>query len=449
MAQDGFLDFLLDLLAKLQLFIARPSVQVQLIAMAAILGGIGFVSSVIIVALKRRQKKSQAESEHNLYQRLFFTGTTLLLFPILALIATNITNLVLLSQNRAVGLLRLLAFLLSALLGYRVFLLLLYTLFPKERVRRFQTRLFSPLFALFVLYQIVQLFVNVNVLVTMALFVNLLENPVTLGALFLATVGLYFWIDSISGLNEVIFLTATRFTSVNAGRLEASLTLGGYILIVLGIILALTLLGVSSTTFAAIMGGLSVGIGFGLKEVLSNFISGILLLFEGTIRPGDKVDISGQVVTIKKLGIRATVVRSNDNVEIIVPNQELLVSSVTSYTATDTIVRLKIPITSDHDYDPEKIIQILEETARQNPNILPERKVAAIIKAIGGGGIDYELRVWFDISTVGPAALKNQLYRAINKAFVEHNIEVNPDPDMDQFLKLASTFLERRRQPSP
>lgn len=423
MAQDGFFDFLLELLAKLQLFVARPGVQVQLVAIAAILGGIGFVLGLVSVALKRRQKKSQAETDNHLYQRLLLTGTNLLLFPILSLIATNITLFVLLSQNQAVGLLRLLAFILSALLSYRLFLLLLYTLFPKERVRRFHSRLFSPLFALFVLYQIIQLFVNVNVLLTMALFGNSLENPISLGALFLATVGLYFWIDSISGLNELIFLAATRFTSVNPGRLEASLTLGGYILMAAGIMFSLGLLGVSSTTFAAIMGGLSVGIGFGMKEVLSNFMSGILLLFEGSIKPGDSIEFRDQRVIVKKMGIRATYVETTDNIEIIVPNEELLTSPVISHTATDPIIRVRVPVKGSYVYAPEKIIQILEQTVSQNPQVLQDRKNKAVIKGFGDDRIDYELRAWIDVTKISPSGIRNQLYHAISKAFAEHNIE--------------------------
>ena len=441
MENNGLFGFLFDLLTKLQAFVLRPSVQIQLVAILAILLGIGFLSNLVIVAIGRRQKallaSSSTEEEgetadvaqtstsrNQLIQRMWSTGTTLLVFPLLALITTNIVVFILQILKQSAGLLQLLGFILFVLLLYRLFLLLLYVGFPQEKVRRFQTRLFGPLFALFVLYQMVQLFANVSTLGTVGLFANLLENPITLGALFLATVGLYFWIDSISGLNEVIFATATRFTSVNPGRLEASLTLGGYILIMVGIVLSLTLLGVSSTTFAAILGGLSVGIGFGLKEVLSNFISGILLLFEGSIKPGDSIEFRGQRAIVKKMGIRATYVETLDNIEIIVPNQELLISPVVSHTATDTIIRVRVPVQGSYQHAPEKIIKILQQTVKQNSKVLQDRKNNVIVKGFGHDRIDYELRAWIDVTKIGPAGIKNQLYRAISKAFAEHDIEL-------------------------
>lgn len=447
MANEGLFGFLFDLLIKVQAFVLRPSVQIQLVAILAILLGIGFVSSLVMVAIGRRQKAALASpgaeeenetadtvqtsiSENQLIQRMLSTGITLLVFPLLALITTNIVVFILQALNQSAGLLRQLGFILLVLFTYRLFLLLLYVSFPKEKVRRFQARLFSPLFALFVLYQVMQLFGNVNALGTVALFANLLENPITLGGLFFATVGLYFWIDSVSGLNEVIFATATRFTSVNPGRLEASLTLGGYILIMVGIVLSLSLLGVSSTTFAAILGGLSVGIGFGMKEVLSNFMSGILLLFEGSIKPGDSIQFRGQRAIVKKMGIRATYVETLDNIEIIVPNQELLISPVISHTATDTIIRVRVPVQGSYEHAPEKIIKILEQTVKQNSKVLQDRKNKAIVKGFGHDRIDYELRAWIDVTKIGPAGIKNQLYRAISKAFAEHNIEL-PYPQQE------------------
>ncbi len=461
MTNEGLFGFLIQLWIKVQAFVVRPRVQIQVMAITAILLGIGFVSGVVLVAVDKRFRRllqddlpkeegevvetvEASQSRTQLIQRVFSTGISLLLFPLLALITTNIVIFILLSQRQATGLLGLLGFILLVLLIYRLFLLILYISFPKEKVRRFQSRLFSPLFALFVLYQIMQLFTNVSVLSTVGLFNDLLESPITLGALFFATVGLYFWIDSILGLKELIFDALSHFTSFNPGRLEASLTLGGYVLIVAGLAIALNLLGISGTSFAAILGGLSVGIGFGMKEVLSNFISGILLLFEGAIRPGDQVEIAGAVVTIKKLGIRATLVESPDFIEMIVPNQDLLTKTVISYTTSHPIVRVRLPITSDHDNDPEEITRILEEAAGQCSRVLPDRKIRAFVRGIGVDGINYELRVWIDVTKNSPGAVKNEVYRAIAKALVKHNIDVNPDPDLDNFLNVASSFLQKR-----
>lgn len=434
MENEGFWGVVSDLLIKLQAFVERPNVQIQLVAILAILVGMGILSGMVMVALNRRQKSASLLSEPKeegetgsrrlLRKRMFQSGANLLVFPILALIATYIVIFLFQAQNRFAGLLRLLAFILWMWFAYRSFLLLLYMSFPKNRVRRFDARLFTPLFVLFVIYQIIQLFSNVTALGTVALFADLLENPITLGALFLATVGLYFWVDSILGLNEVIYHAATRFTSLNPGQVEASLTITGYILIAAGIIFALMLLGVDSTTFAAVMAGLSVGIGFGLQEVLSNLVSGILLLFEGSIAPGDWIEIDGERVQIKKLGIRATTVQSNNNIEMVVPNQELLTSITVLYTGTDNSVRLKIPASASYNHEPEEVIPILEEAVRQNPYLVPDRPVIAALTAFGDSQIEYELRVWIDITKIDPPDMRNAVNRAVSQAFIKHEIDM-------------------------
>ena len=93
-------------------------------------------------------------------------------------------------------------------------------------------------------------------------------------------------------------------------------------------------------------------------------------------------------------------------------------------------MRIKIPIISDHGNDPEDITPILEQAARQCSRVSPEHKVQAIVKGLGADGINYELRVWSDVGENSPAAVRSQVYRAVAKAFVEHNLEINPDPDI-------------------
>ena len=157
---------------------------------------------------------------------------------------------------------------------------------------------------------------------------------------------------------------------------------------------------------------------------MSNFISGILLLFEGSIKPGDSIEFRGQRAIVKQMGIRATFVKTMDNIEIIVPNQELLVSPVISHTATDNIIRIRVPVQGSYEHAPEKIIKILNETVKQNPKVLQERKNKAIVRGFGHDRIDYELHAWIDVTKIGPAGIRNQLYRAISQAFAEQNIEL-------------------------
>lgn len=126
-------------------------------------------------------------------------------------------------------------------------------------------------------------------------------------------------------------------------------------------------LGVNLTSLALIGTGLSVGIGFGLQQIIANFISGIVLLFEQSLRPGDVVEVNNQVGTVEKLNIRSTIIRTNDNVEIIVPNETFLTSQLTTYTKSDPLVRVSVPVGVGYDSNPKQVQQILMDTAVSHP----------------------------------------------------------------------------------
>ena len=115
---------------------------------------------------------------------------------------------------------------------------------------------------------------------------------------------------------------------------------------------ALSTLGFNLSALALIGGGLSVGIGFGLQELIANFISGILLLFEQSLRLGDIIEVDGQRGTVSQLRMRATVLRTIDNVEVFVPNKTLLTSTVATYTHSDRVVRRIIPVGVSYGSDP-------------------------------------------------------------------------------------------------
>jgi small-conductance mechanosensitive channel len=128
--------------------------------------------------------------------------------------------------------------------------------------------------------------------------------------------------------------------------------------------------GIRGTAFAAITGGLSVGIGFGLQQVVGNFISGILLLFEGALRPGDIISVEGEVSEVKRMGIRAITVRVlRDNSEKIIPNQMFFTKEVTTYTGSDRLTARTIQVKTKSKSDPQLVISLLLQIAAQYPNV--------------------------------------------------------------------------------
>ncbi len=121
-------------------------------------------------------------------------------------------------------------------------------------------------------------------------------------------------------------------------------TFVAYAVLIGGLLVSLSLIGIDLTAFTIILGGLSVGFGFGMQDVISNFVSGFILLFERSIGPGDIVEIEGNVGEVREVGIRSMRIRTNDNVELIVPNTTFLTNIVTTYTRGDRRVRVRVPV---------------------------------------------------------------------------------------------------------
>jgi potassium efflux system protein len=126
----------------------------------------------------------------------------------------------------------------------------------------------------------------------------------------------------------------------------------------------------SQTTVAAVTGGLSVGIGFGLREVLGNFISGTFMLFERSLRPGDIVEVDQQIGTVEKLSVRSTTLRTLDNEEIVIPNSSFFTDSLKSFTGTDDKVRFSVVVMANGLNDPERVSRVLHGVALEHPEVL-------------------------------------------------------------------------------
>jgi small-conductance mechanosensitive channel len=425
---------LLNLIEKLLIFLGRPGVQIQVAAMALVLVLSGLLSRWLWSLTSRRfpsWDEIDLSDRRQVYKRRLLVVVDYLILPILNIIAITIARNLLLTIGAFVGLLTAFMFLFWAFLIYRIFLGVLYVLFPFEDVRRFHLRLFAPLFGLFVAGRILGELTDLTMLGRVVV-TTLFGSPITLGALFLATIGLYLWLDAAWGLQDVLYRLITNHTKADPGAVEATLTLARYILIVIGLIIVFSNLNFDTTTIAAITGGLSVGIGFALREVLSNFISGILLLFEGSLHPGDVVDVNGEISVVKRLTIRSTHVQTRNNVEVIIPNQTFFTSAFTTYTGTDRIVRLLVSIGASYNNNPEEVIKILEAVGQAHSEVQTYPKPTAFLTGFGDSSVDFNLAVWINNPTrIMP--ITSDINRAIWQAFAENKIEI-PFPQQDVHL---------------
>jgi len=207
-----------------------------------------------------------------------------------------------------------------------------------------------------------------------------------------------------------------------------------YALVFIGFIIAVKILGFGLTNLTIIGGALGVGVGFGLQSIVNNFASGLILLFERPISVGDTIQVGSDMAVVKSLGLRATVVQTLDNAEIVIPNSDLITSRVTNWTLANRLVRVKISVGVAYGTDIEKVLALLLTCAEDNSKVLKRPKPQALFLAFGDSSLNFELRVWISEFMDSTGEIQSELNRAINKKFSENNIEI-PFPQTDLHLR--------------
>jgi small-conductance mechanosensitive channel len=173
-------------------------------------------------------------------------------------------------------------------------------------------------------------------------------------------------------------------------------TLVHYALLSLGFLLGLGFLGVDLTKITVLVSAFGVGIGFGLQSIVNNFASGLILLIERPISSQDAVEIGGLSGTVKRIGIRATIVRTADGADTIVPNSQFVSEKVVNWTLTDRRRRIRLAVGLNYGSPPEEVIRVLLAVAEAHPGVLKDPSPRALLLSYGDSAINYELRVWTD-----------------------------------------------------
>jgi small-conductance mechanosensitive channel len=297
----------------------------------------------------------------------------------------------------------------------------------------FQRRLLAPVFVLLITLWLLGTFIDLPTIARIQLFVSFNENGVTLGNLVGVAVVLYFLFTFAWVAQEIILHIIEPRTSIDAGTINAALTVGRYVVLALAALFVFWSIGLDPTSLAVIAGGLSVGIGFGLQSIISNFISGIVLLFEQSLRPGDVVEVGGILGTVEELGIRATTVRTYDNVEMIIPNETFFTSTVTTYTHGSRITRIVLTIGAGYNSDPPQVMEILKEAAQRHGLVLDDPAPDVFFENYGDSSIDFHLAIWVADPT-HRKRVPSDLRLMIWKEFQKHGIEI-PFPQRDLHLR--------------
>ncbi|MCX5904063.1 MAG: mechanosensitive ion channel [Proteobacteria bacterium] len=176
----------------------------------------------------------------------------------------------------------------------------------------------------------------------------------------------------------------------------ATSSLINYIIIALGFIVGVGVMGVNLTRVSVLAGAFGVGIGFGLQSVVNNFVSGLILLFERPVHVGDTIEIGELQGEVRRIGIRASTVRTWQGADIIVPNAQFITEKVTNWTLSDQLRRIDLPVGVNYGAAPQKVIALLEEVARANSRVLRDPPPRGLFMGYGDSSINFELRAWTD-----------------------------------------------------
>jgi small-conductance mechanosensitive channel len=195
----------------------------------------------------------------------------------------------------------------------------------------------------------------------------------------------------------------------------------GFVLV--GFLFALGALGFDLKNVTIIGGALGVGIGFGLQNVVNNFVCGLIMLFERPVRVGDTIELGGLWAEIKKIGLRSTVVRTFDAAEIIVPNSDLISNQVTNWTLSDRVVRRIIAVGVAYGSDVPLVTETLMECATASSKVLRMPEPQVLFRDFGESSLDFELRVWAS-NVDDMLRVESDLRHEIDRRFREAGIEI-------------------------
>jgi len=258
-------------------------------------------------------------------------------------------------------------------------------------------------------------------------------SPVTIWTL-LQLIVLVFLLFFFSGLfrNWVVEKLLTR-TRMETGARQATGSILRYAVITIGFIVILQTAGIDLTALNVLTGAIGIGVGFGLQNIVNNFISGLIILFERPIKVGDRIvvgEVEGDVV---RIGGRSTEVVTNDNITIIVPNAKFITDNVVNWSHNDRKVRFRIPVTVAYGSDVQVVARLLLEAAGECPDVLAAPAPGVRLLAFGDNGLDFELRAWSTTLIHRRGLLTSDLNLAIYRKFSEHSIDI-PYPRRDVHL---------------
>jgi potassium-dependent mechanosensitive channel len=228
--------------------------------------------------------------------------------------------------------------------------------------------------------------------------------------------------------------------AIGRGPQEAIATIAKYGFITVGTVVILQLWGLDLTSLTIVASALGVGVGFGMQDIAKNFGSGLVLIFERPIQVGDFVEVGKYAGTVERIGSRSTLIRTVDEISIIVPNSRFLETEIVNWSHESSISRIHLPIGVAYDSDVTVVKTALLEAVKDCPDVLSHPAPKVILKEFGDSAINFELLFWINRPSK-QFAIKSHLYFQIEVAFKEYEIQV-PFPQQDLHIRSGSLPIE-------
>lgn len=208
------------------------------------------------------------------------------------------------------------------------------------------------------------------------------------------------------------------------GTGHAVATVGQYLFWLTGGLVILKAAGVDLSPLTVIGGAFSFGVGFGLQTIIQNFVAGLIILAERPIKLGDRIQVGEVVGEVVRISFRSTVVVTNDNIDVIIPNADFITGKVTNWTQTNRQVRFSVAVGVGYESDPDQVTDLLLEVAHREEGVLTEPAPDVLFEAFRDSALQFRLRYWTEAFTDSPAVLQGRLNRAILLRFRESGITI-------------------------
>ena len=250
--------------------------------------------------------------------------------------------------------------------------------------------------------------------------------------------GVLLWI--VLALSNALERSIKRSDSLTPSVQVLVVKIARIALVTFAVLVALGSLGIDFTALAVFGGALGIGVGIGLQKVVSNLVSGLLLLMDKSIKPNDVIAVGGTYGWVSSLGARYTAVRTRDGVEYLIPNEELITQRVENWSHSDKTVRLSIPVGISYKSDVRLAMDLCRKASVGVSRVLDDPPPQCLLRGFGDSSVDLEIRIWIDDPSEGRSNVISEVLLRVWDLFREHGIQI-PFPQRDLHLKSSEIPL--------